>query len=211
MQISKFGHSCLLITTSDVRVLIDPGSFSSGFEGLTELDGLFLTHQHHDHYDHDRVLDLLSNNRHAQVVADEQTALLLAEGAPGVKAVRENETFEVGGLSVSVHGREHVVIHPELVNVANVGYFVDDKVFHPGDALTLPGRPVDVLALPIGAPWLTVGSAIEYLRAVKPRVALAVHERVFTAPQIFYNLIGKFAAEQGTEFRVLGDSDVLTV
>jgi hypothetical protein len=37
MQITKFGHACLLIETSAARVLIDPGAFSAGFE---KVDGL---------------------------------------------------------------------------------------------------------------------------------------------------------------------------
>lgn len=37
MRLTKFGHSCLLVEEGGARVLLDPGSFSEGFE---ELDGL---------------------------------------------------------------------------------------------------------------------------------------------------------------------------
>jgi len=210
MQIRKFSHSCMLVEADGVRVLIDPGSYSSGFESLSELDALLLTHQHVDHFDKDRILDLLSRNDRAAVMADEQTAALLAEAGRQVRTVHEEDRFPVGPVEVTVHGREHAVVHPDLPNVTNVGYFLADTVFHPGDALTVPDRPVGVLALPVGAPWLPIRDAIDYMRAVRPRVAIAVHERALGSPQLAYGLLGRFAADLGTRFVVLEGDDSLT-
>jgi len=210
MQIRKFSHSCMLVEADGVRVLIDPGSYSSGFESLSELDALLLTHQHADHFDKDRILDLLSRNDRTAVTADEQTAALLAEAGRRVRTVHEDDRFPVGPVEVTVHGREHAVVHPDLPNVTNVGYFLADTVFHPGDALTVPDRPVRVLALPVGAPWLAVRDAIDYMRAVRPRIAIAVHERSLGSPQLSYGLLERFAADQGTRFVVLEGEDSLT-
>jgi L-ascorbate metabolism protein UlaG (beta-lactamase superfamily) len=211
MRIRKFGHSCLLVDTDGVRVLIDPGSYSSGFESLRGLDALLLTHQHVDHFDKDRILDLLSASDHTAVIADEQTAARLAEAGRRVRAVHEDDRFPVGPVEVTVHGREHAVLHPDLPNVTNVGYFLAGTVFHPGDALTVPDRPVAVLALPVGAPWLAIRDAIDYLRAVRPRIAIGVHERALGSPQLSYGLLERFAADQGTRFVVLDGDDSLTV
>jgi len=210
MEIRKFGHSCMLVEGEGVRILIDPGSYSTGFESLSEIDGLLLTHQHIDHFDKDRILQLLTSNDSADVVADEQTAALLSDAAT-VRSVHEDDQFSVGALDITVHGREHMVIHPDLPNVTNVGYFIADTLFHPGDALTVPERPVNVLALPVGAPWLRVRDAIDYLRAVRPAVAIGIHERALGSPALSYGLIGRFAAEQGTRFVVLDGDDSLVV
>jgi L-ascorbate metabolism protein UlaG (beta-lactamase superfamily) len=211
MQITKYGHSCMLVESGGARVLIDPGTYSSGFEGLRELDGLLLTHQHVDHFDRDRVLDLLAGNRSADIVADEQTAVELADASEAVRAAHEGDRFQVAGLDVTVHGREHAVIYPELPPVANVGYFVGGVLFHPGDALTVPDREVVVLAVPVGAPWLTVREGIDYVRRVRPRIAVAVHERALAAPQMAYSLFERFATEHGTRFAVLEGGESLTV
>jgi L-ascorbate metabolism protein UlaG (beta-lactamase superfamily) len=77
----------MLVETDGIRVLIDLGSYSSGFESLSDLDALLLTHQHADHFDKDRILDLLSRNDRTTVIADEQTAALLAEAGRMVRTV----------------------------------------------------------------------------------------------------------------------------
>ena len=103
-------------------------------------------------------------------------------------------------------GREHAVIHPDIPRVANVGYLVGGRLFHPGDALTEPGEPVEVLAAPAGAPWLLLADAVDYLRRVGPRVAVPVHEKVLSEAgiKIHYGRLEDLAGE-GTSFRVLDD------
>src|SRR5262249_8892554 len=132
MRIRKFGHSCMLLDTDGTRVLIDPGSYSSGFESLSELDALLLTHQHADHFDSGRILDLLNANEDTAVTADKQTAAQLADAGRQVRTVHEDDRFAVGPVEVTVHGRDHAPLHPDLPNVTNVGYFIADTVFHPG-------------------------------------------------------------------------------
>ena len=55
MELTHFGHSCLLARFTDgdaqATVLFDPGNFSYGFEGITGLDAILITHQHPDHAD----------------------------------------------------------------------------------------------------------------------------------------------------------------
>jgi hypothetical protein len=75
-----------------------------------------------------------------------------------------------------VHGEWHAVVHPDIARITNVGFLVDGLVFHPGDAFTLPGRPVDTLLLPIYAPWSKIAEVIDYARAVKPRLAVPIHD-----------------------------------
>ena len=49
MRLTRFGHSCLLVEEGGARVLLDPGSFSEGFETLEGLTAVCVTHQHVDH------------------------------------------------------------------------------------------------------------------------------------------------------------------
>jgi L-ascorbate metabolism protein UlaG (beta-lactamase superfamily) len=206
MRLTKFGHSCLLVEESGARVLLDPGSFSEGFETLEGLTAVCLTHQHVDHVDPERVRPLLDRNPGVRVVSDEGSAEALGEAGADVEVVHDGDELALGGLALRVVGRDHAAVHPEVPVVPNVGYLVGGRLFHPGDALTMPGEPVEVLAVPAGAPWLKLADAVDYLRKVGPRVAVPVHEKVLSEVGIssHYRLLEQLRGP-GTTFEVLDD------
>jgi L-ascorbate metabolism protein UlaG (beta-lactamase superfamily) len=211
MRLTKFGHSCLLVEEGGARVLLDPGSFSEGFERLEGLTAVCLTHQHPDHLDRDRLRQLLDRNPGVRVVSDEGSAKPLGEAGAEVEVVHHGDELGLGGLGVAVLGRDHAVIHPDVPVVPNVGYLVGGRLFHPGDAFTDPGRPVEVLAVPAGAPWLKLAEAVDYLRRVGPRVAVPVHERVLSQQgrSLHYRQLEQLGGRGGTRFEVLDDGHPL--
>jgi L-ascorbate metabolism protein UlaG (beta-lactamase superfamily) len=211
MRLTKFGHSCLLVEEGGARVLLDPGSFSEGFERLEGLTAVCLTHQHPDHLDRDRLRQLLDRNPGVRVVSDEGSAKPLGEAGAEVEVVHHGDELGLGGLGVAVSGRDHAVVHPDVPVVPNVGYLVGGRLFHPGDAFTDPGRPVEVLAVPAGAPWLKLAEAVDYLRRVAPRVAVPVHERVLSEQgrSMHYRQLEQLGGRGGTRFEVLDDGHPL--
>lgn len=200
------GHACLHIEDVDASVLIDPGAFSSGFEDLRGLSAILITHQHHDHLDMERIQALVDANPQARVLADQDTADQLGGRGITAQVARAGNSFDVNGLSVRVFGEQHALIHADIPVIPNVGYLVGDTVFHPGDSFTVPELAVPVLALPTGAPWLKAGEAIDFLRAVSPRVAVPIHERTLAMPEMEYR---RFEALKpaDTDVRVLADGD----
>ena len=204
MRLTKFGHSCLLVEEGGARVLLDPGSFSDGFEALEGLAAVCLTHQHVDHLDAERLRLVLDRNPGVRVASDEGSAGSLGEAGADVEVVHDGDELDLGGLGVAVFGRDHAAVHPDLPVVPNVGYLVGGRLFHPGDAFTPPGRPVEVLAVPAGAPWLRVSEPIDYLRQVRPKVAVPVHELVLSqaGKAIHYRQLEQLG---GATLRVLDD------
>ena len=187
MQITRYGHSCLLVEDGDARLLLDPGTFSSGFEDLRGLTAVLVTHAHPDHLDVARLGPLLEANPDARLHVDEGSVASL-EGLPHV-VVHEGDRLDLGA-TVAVVGSRHAVIHPDLPVVPNVGYLVAERFFTPGDALTVPEADVDVLGVPVAAPWLRLGEAVDYLRAVAPRRAFPVHDAVTRTLPIWYAQLG---------------------
>ena len=204
MELTHFGHSCLLAEFGVARVLFDPGTFSHGFEGITGLSAILITHQHPDHADPNRLPALVEANPEAALYADPQTAAQLG-GA--WRAVHVGDEFSVGELSIRGTGGRHAVIHPEIPVIDNISFLVGDadhpaRLMHPGDALFIPDEPVEVLATPAAAPWMKISEAVDYLRAVAPRHAVPIHQGIITpdARGIFY---GRLAEMTDTDFRVL--------
>lgn len=213
MQLTHFGHSCLLASFEGqpgdgidgaTTVLFDPGNFSHGFEGITGLSAILITHQHPDHADTARLPALIEANPQAALYADPQTAAQL--GAPW-QAVQVGDTLSVGHLTVRGVGGTHAVIHPEIPVIDNISYLIGDgehpaRLMHPGDALFVPGEPVDVLATPAAAPWMKISEAVDYLRAVAPTHAVPIHQAIVDpiARPIYY---GRLSEMTDTDFQVL--------
>ena len=205
MRTTHFGHSCLLLDTGAARLLIDPGTFASGFEQLTGLDAVLVTHQHPDHLDVERLLALLRANPDARLLVDAGSA-----GSLDVdhQVLSPGDALDVAGARVQVLGGEHAVIHPDLPVIPNNAYLVDGTHLHPGDAFPAAPGPVEVLFLPTAAPWLKASEAVDHLRAVAPRTAVPVHQGLLSRPQVFYGLFTSLAPE-GTTVRVLDPGEAV--
>jgi L-ascorbate metabolism protein UlaG (beta-lactamase superfamily) len=199
MQLTHYGHACVLVDTGAARILLDPGAFSTGFEALSGLDAILVTHQHADHVVPDRLDDLRRTNPSARLIVDSQTAAQLSVDA---ETVTPGETLSVAGATVEVLGGDHAVIHPDIPTIRNNAYLVDGSLLHPGDSYTPVDRPIDTLLLPTGAPWLKVGDAVDYLRTVAPRRAVPIHEAVLANPALHYGLFTTLAPA-GTLVQIL--------
>jgi L-ascorbate metabolism protein UlaG (beta-lactamase superfamily) len=112
VEITHFGHSCVLLDTGSARLLIDPGTWSEGFEDLTGLDSILITHQHVDHLDGERLPALLRGNPGARLIVDSGSAAELSGHDHEVAA--PGETLQVAGVRVEVLGGDHAVIYPDV-------------------------------------------------------------------------------------------------
>lgn len=204
MYLTHLGHACVLVETGrGARILLDPGTYSEGFEGVRDLDAVLITHQHPDHVDRDRLPDLLAANPRADLVTDEETAAALARLPTAARPVRPGDRFTLAGAQVEVVGGRHAFVYDDVPALANVGYVLDGGAFyHPGDSLVVPDVQVDVLAAPAGAPWLKLAEAIDFVRAVRPRVAVPVHERTLARTAMSYGMLETFSPV-GTAFSPL--------
>ncbi|MFD4666311.1 MBL fold metallo-hydrolase [Streptomyces halstedii] len=189
----KKAHSCVRLERDGRALVIDPGGFSED-DAAVGADAILVTHEHPDHFDEGRLRAGLESNPAAQVWTLRSVAERFSAAFPGrVRTVGHGDTFSAAGFDVQVHGELHAVIHPDIPRITNVGFLVDGSVFHPGDALTVPDRPVDTLMLPVMAPWNKISEVIDYVREVAPRRAIDVHDALLTdlARPIYDRQIGE--------------------
>ncbi|ANW17419.1 MBL fold metallo-hydrolase [Streptomyces clavuligerus] len=198
MRLTKKTHSCVRLEKDGATLVIDPGAFGEP-DAAAGADAVLITHEHPDHFDEGRVRAALAAG--AEVWTLGSVAGAISAAFPGrVRTVGHGDTFTAAGFEVQVHGELHAVIHPDLPRITNVGFLVDGSVFHPGDALTVPGAPVDVLMLPVHAPWNKISEVIDYVREVRPRRAVDIHDALLTelARPIYDTHIGNLGGAEHT-------------
>lgn len=187
MHITKLGHCCLVLEENGVKILTDPGSFTTEpVKAVTGIDIILITHEHTDHYHIESIEAVLKNNPGAVVVSNGAVAKLLAEKNIPCTVVGDAQSATVGagmaggvsggGILIEGFGKDHATIYGTMGLVENTGYFVAGKFYFPGDAFHDPKRPIDVLALPVAGPWMKISEAIDFAKLVKPRIAFGVHD-----------------------------------
>ncbi|MEV5008883.1 MBL fold metallo-hydrolase [Streptomyces sp. NPDC093064] len=181
MRLTKKSHACVRLEKDGRTLVIDPGGFSEQ-DATSGADAILVTHEHADHFDEGRLRAALESRPGAEIWTLKSVAEQIAAAFPGrVHTVGHGDTFTAAGFDVQVHGELHAVIHPDIPRITNVGYLVDGgRVFHPGDALTVPDVPVETLMLPVMAPWNKISEVIDYVREVGPQRAYDIHDALLT-------------------------------
>lgn len=197
MRITKFTHSCLRVEGAGVLV-VDPGELSER-SALAGADAVLITHEHFDHVSADALGEARAGNPGLRIFAHADVLAKLGALAEGSTTVEPGQEFEAAGYRVRAFGGRHAVIHPDIPRITNVGYLVDGgRVFHPGDALTVPDHPVETLMLPVMAPWSKISEVIDYVRELKPQRAYDIHDALLTdlARPIYDRQIGQLGGSE---------------
>lgn len=179
MRIIKHGHSCVRLEDAGHALVVDPGMFAdaAAVDGAT---AVLLTHEHPDHVD---IGNLRATDAPVFTIAAVH-AKLAAEApdvAERVSVVAPGDALDIG-VPVRVVGETHAEILPDL-HFDNSGYLIEMgglRILHPGDALTVPEPSVDLLCLPVSAPWLKASECVAFAEAVGAPRSLAIHDRVYS-------------------------------
>jgi L-ascorbate metabolism protein UlaG (beta-lactamase superfamily) len=174
--LTKFGHSCVRVEHDGAVLVIDPGAFTER-AALDGVDAVLVTHEHADHLDVDALADALGR-RPAVTVHTHPAVVSKLDALDGVvTAVESGDEFTAAGIAVRAYGGWHAEIHPDIPRVPNLGFLLNEEIYHPGDSFDVPaGVSVDTLFVPVSAPWLRLAESVDFVRAVAPRRAFALHD-----------------------------------
>ncbi len=223
MQITHLGHSCLLVEAAGRRLLIDPGTFSD-VAVVRDLDAILVTHQHPDHIDPAILPQLLADSPAARLWLEPGAADTVAEAEPQldkyIGRMQRGSVIDLDGLSITPVGDRHAVIHDYVPRIDNLGLVVqgdgEPSLFHPGDALDAEDATfgeVDLLCVPVNAPWARVADTVGFVRRIAPGRVVPIHDGLLndTGRQMYLGHIQRFGADGGIEVLDLRDQGPVDV
>jgi L-ascorbate metabolism protein UlaG (beta-lactamase superfamily) len=208
MKIKKIGHCCLFIQTDKLNILTDPGNFSVGQNEVKNIDIILITHEHADHIHTDSLKVIISNNPNAKIITNSGVAKILDQ--ENIKyEILEEGIKEINGFTLEAIDSKHEEIFEQVGQVKNTAYFINSKLFYPGDSFCNPKKEVEILALPVAGPWCKIPDAIRYALSLKPKKAFPVHDGMLQVDRIggAHKIPEKVLTENGIEFVVMHAGD----
>jgi L-ascorbate metabolism protein UlaG (beta-lactamase superfamily) len=180
VKLTKFPHACFRIEQDGAVLVVDPGVFSEPAEALRGADAVLITHEHPDHVD---IGALTAAARPGLTVfTHPDVAAQLGEVDAEITAVSPGDSITAAGFGVRVFGDRHAYVHQDVPDLPNNAYLIDGRLYYAGDSYSMPDVEVGLLMLPIGGPWVKLGEAIDFVRAVAPARAFPTHDAVLTGP-----------------------------
>ena len=210
MKITKYIHSCLLLEQDGEQLLFDPGTFTFVDGAVTpdtfkNVSTVVITHQHPDHLDVKALQEIVRLSG-AAVLSTPEVADQLKPYGLKVQVVEEG-TLQVGAFQLEAVSVPHEpILDSELPQM--LAFFINGKVLNPADSFSpilQKFKRVELLILPVIAPFLTELRVAEFARQLEPQQILPVHDgyaKDFFVEQR-YDTYEPHFAEQGIQFHRL--------
>ena len=173
------GYSGVILRTKNMTIIIDPGKSldESDISALKHVDLLFFTHNHWDHYNYDKALQIIEKTG-SHVVADIiSSEELSASVSPGMLTRADSGSFATKYL---VAGHEIVALRG--IHVGPITQYLVDlgtiKVFHAGDSGYWKHTDIsaDIAFVPVGtARTCSPETALGMVVNVQPKLAVPIH------------------------------------
>lgn len=186
MRIRKYNQSCMLIETSNKRILIDPGVFGYNEELLindwVNIDIILITHKHSDHCNK-KAIEKIVDKYNAKLIITREVQSEYQFG--NYTLVKEADVLQIDSIKIEVIHAQHGYLtgmrerNAEVVE--NVGYIIDDgnlRFYTTSDTINFYNNiKCDVIAMPFNGNGLTMGvvDAVDFVKQINPKMVLPVH------------------------------------
>ena len=157
--------------------MTDPGSYTIKEQSEeTNIDLILITHEHLDHLHVPSLKEIIKINPNVEIITNDGVGKLLQESGIKYKVLTNKVAKQVLGVEIEAHDCKHEEIYKEFMQVQNTSYFIGKRLFYPGDSFCNPGKPVEILALPVAGAWVRIKDAVTYALEVDPKICFPVHD-----------------------------------
>lgn len=176
-------HGSIILNIDGYCVYIDPVTmFGNDFTILPKADMLFVTHEHHDHFDPEAIAQLSSDS--TRLVMSQRVTELYGKGEallPGDDISVEPANFTVTATHAYNITPEHLQFHPK--ERKDIGFIFDIdglRIYVAGDTENIPEmanlRDVDIAFLPVNQPYtMTASQAVDAAEMFLPSILYPYH------------------------------------
>ncbi len=206
MRIKKLGHSCLVIIENDKKILIDPGKYSTLQNEEMNIDIILITHEHSDHFHFESIKTLLGNNPSAKIFTNASVGAILEKEGILSSTIEDGQEITINDrLLIKGVGELHQKVHEVFPTVKDVGFLINHKFFYPGDAFHNPNEAVEIVAFPVVGSWLKISEVVGWLKELKPKIVIPVHDAIINehGQKGFLGGYQKILTNLGIELKIL--------
>ncbi len=208
MKLTKFQHACFVVEKDGTSIVVDPGNFTHDFIMPKHVAAVFVTHNHPDHTNNQLIITILREHPEAVLLAHE--SILRDFPSEHTQAVSVGEAVEAGGMRLQFVGGTHEPIDTTITPPANLGVIIENHLYYPGDSFYVPEQPIKEVALPISAPWMTIGQSMDFVRALKPAFAFPTHDAILSeeGQALIDNMITGITKDLGVTYQRINEKTV---
>jgi L-ascorbate metabolism protein UlaG (beta-lactamase superfamily) len=214
VQLTKYTHSCVRLDDGYRSLAIDPGVFSEVQAALDGVSAVLITHEHVDHLQVEELRSALQRDSRLRMWAPAVVAESFSDQfGEQVVTASPGQALDAGGFAVRTFGGQHALIHPSIPVIANVGYLVEESVYHPGDSFTVPPVAVQLLLAPIHAPWSKTAEVIDFVVSVRAPRAIGIHDALLTdaGRQLVESHVARIGGEHGSDYTAVRPGETMDV
>jgi L-ascorbate metabolism protein UlaG (beta-lactamase superfamily) len=204
MKVKKLGHCCFVVEPKKgVRIMTDPGFFSTLQKIEININAVVITHEHQDHLHIDSLKEIIKNNPNIIIITNTSVGKILDGLNIKYQKLEEGERYNINGVDIIAFGNKHAEIYETFGAVQNTGYMIDNLCYA-GDSFNYPDAQVDILALPVSGPWMKIKDAIDYAKHIRPRVCFSIHDAIMQDFATFvWKIPENILKDDNIEFRKL--------
>ena len=183
-------------------------------ERFRDVTTVVITHTHADHLDLAALEQILTLSG-ARVIGNGEVAATLQEHGIEVTIIDEGPLTAGAFTLVAIPTPHEPILAPTAPR--HTAFLVNQRVLNCGDSFAAPLLPyagVEVLVLPVMAPFLTEVGAFDFARRMRPRQVIPVHDgyaKPFFLAQRYENYGQQLAAVDVTFHRLAEPGDGVTV